>query len=95
MAQGILQPKSSRSSAWRGVPMMLAFTMKLVNTVFRTSVSMSRKMPMIYLYILLSGSARTLRTAARWEVRALGPSPAALSTQLMSLWMFRSGSLAM
>ena len=54
MAQGILQPKSSRSSAWRGVPMMLAFTIKLVNTVFRTSVSMSRKMPMIYLYILLS-----------------------------------------
>ena len=68
--------------------------MKFSKKVLRTSPSMSVHMDRMSRYQLLSGFSITLRKAARWVGKLLGPFPANRSTQSISLGMLASGSLS-
>ena len=91
IAQGILQPYFSRICSCFGQPIRLAFKKKFSNTAFNTSVSTSCITCIISWYMLLFGSASTLRKASRCGSKLTGPLPARRSTQAISLGAFSSG----
>ena len=83
-----LQPYCSRRFSCTGQPMMWALRKKVA---LSASLSVWVRMSITGWRMLLSGASMTLRTASRWVWKLLGPAPASLSTQGISLGAFSSG----
>ena len=92
IAQGMLQPSFLRYWSCLGQPMRLALRKKFSKTVFSTSLSISRNTLSMSWYMLHVGSFSTVRNAALWAGKLLGPSPASLSAQSRSFSAFPMGS---